>query len=344
MSEESKKSDVTVNQMIVHKIIKAQKGDVTVKLRESVLPINNNSVQFVESFSESYRLRRAKKIYGEFNPDMDNYPVAGHLRTYLHKRNLLDFSEKVTRRLEALISRIPMATGGYMFFMDYSYKEEPHFAILILTNKGGTSIDDETLDITSSLALDIDEINMAADIKVGQWQEDQYCHTYLSFTRGKKDVARYFLDCLGCENPPNGAKATSDFISAFESFTGKEGDGYIENQDELIERKHMIHALMKNTPHELSMDTLLGVAFPDEETRSKFKAHIERNGIQLPDLFDPDGRSYKRLVEFKYKGNGIELHVDNSRISELIGFTDDGFCTIKDPDIQQSLKEYTGNI
>jgi len=338
---------IEVSCVAVHKVQKEQqKKAEPVKYRNTLLPVENEdgntTFRFVEEFSKIYKNRRkTSRTFGEFEENLETYPVSRYLTQYLNtKVSFIEFSKLVADWFRVKITDIPMATGGYIFCIDYSDDGERCIAIVILTNKSGTSISDETLDLLSSLTLNVDEINMAVNVKIRKWENNG--NSYLSFIRGRKDITRYFLSFVGCKQTESNRTVTTMVIDSVLGFIESVySDNELRIQKENI--SNSLYSLMVDNPEILSIDTVACSLFPEEDLRTQFTDYLDSEDIEIPYDFVPDGRVYRRLIKLLYKTDLLDLKIDQSAFKDGLAVfePDTGFLVIRDAMIKE---EYDRNF
>jgi len=335
---------VVVNKIAVHKVRKLQQEKADpVKFRETLLPFENNedntTYKFVDEFSKIYKNRRkTSRTFGEFEEDeeINPNPIAKQIREYLNgELDYYELSKIIATSFRAEVTDIPMATGGYVFCIDYSDNDDNCLAIVILTNKSGTSINDETMDLLSSFTLNIDEINMAVNIKINKWFQQE--SSYLSFIRGKKDVAQYFRKFIGCKPTESGSVVTNLVIDNVLAFIERE---YPDNKEIKQEISGNLFIVMKQSTAGLSLQTVVNTVFPEEDIQDRFNDFLDEKEIEIPYDFIPDGRAYKRLVRLDYKTKNLDIRIDHSAFGPIAEFDKQtNFLIIKDPLIKQRFDE-----
>lgn len=338
--------DIFVNKIIVHKVSKKQREKASIKTRDAVLPVQNDpentTFKFVSGFSSIFRnSTRTSRVFGEFLSDEKNFPLVTYVQSYYNKqKEFVGFSKEVAERFRIVLDRVPMSTGGYIFCIDYTDYSEPSLAIVILTLKTGTSIDDETLELSSNVLLDIDEINMAVNIKLGKWENKE--KSYLSFVGGKKGITNYFLDFIGCQQTENSVKVTHFLIDSVleldEEIHGNDDD--YDNRKEEVS-KLLYTTLSSNKKNGVHIDSILKLIFDENECKQYYnKYSFDEN--KIPSSFIPDARAYNKLFRFQFKKKGLDLRIDHDLFKDVnyIAFTEEeGFLLIKDPEIKRAFDE-----
>lgn len=65
----------------------------------------------------------------------------------------------------------PMATGGYVFFIDYeNTSRKPLFSVVVLNNKSNYAIDKDTLELVDNISLDVDKLDIIRNQWVSRFQ------------------------------------------------------------------------------------------------------------------------------------------------------------------------------
>lgn len=326
MNNENQNFTIRIENIIVHKAEKEQFKETHLKLKDKPLTVDNNNendptVLFVKSFVESYLRRRAGKIYGVFNEDTVSYPFPTFLEKYISDFDILDLSTKMANRLKMMMDNAKASTGGFMFCMDYYYDDKRHFAVILLTTKGNTGINDQTLELESTFTLDIDEINMAVDIRLDEWFEskkEENPKSYLSFSGGKKKISDYFLNTIGCKDAPNASKATAALVQGIV--------GFLRTKNLSIERfnemKSLAYHAIKDKGNTVDVEELKCTLFEKQEDRDGFEKYLASSNIILPDILDYDARSLKGLTQYHMKRKGFDMRIDNDFIGTYLDFSD----------------------
>lgn len=316
---------IRIENIIVHKAEKEQFKETQLVLKDKPFKVDNDnegdpSVLFVRSFVESYLRRRAGKIYGIFNEDIDTYPFPKFLEKYISDHDIYDLSVKMVNRLKMMMDNAKASTGGFMFCMDYYYDDKRHFAVIILTTKGNTGINDRTLELESTFTLDIDEINMAVDIKLDDWvesKEEEKLKSYLSFSGGKKKISDYFLNTIGCKDAPNASKATSALVQGIVGFLRTKA----LTIEKFNEMKSLAYHAIKDKGNTVDVEELKCTLFEKLEDRDGFEQYLASNNIVLPDILDYDARSLKGLTQYHMKRKGFDMRIDNDFIGTYLDFS-----------------------
>lgn len=128
---------VIARNIIVHKVQKYQKEKAkTIQFRNTLLPVENDeedtTYKFIQEFSRIYKNhRKTSRTFGEFEDDENEFPVSRLIRDYISgDMDFLDLSKVIATQFKVKITDIPMATGGYLFCIDYDDSDERCFAIV----------------------------------------------------------------------------------------------------------------------------------------------------------------------------------------------------------------------
>ena len=340
MSEE-KTFDLKIKNAIVNRIDKEQHKKSTVKYKESTLKFNNDNKEdttnrFVNDFIKSFLKQRSGKSYGVFEKDTNQYPFQTELNDYLSKGDIVELSKSATGRLSSIMDSASASKGGYVFFLDYELDKKHHFAVIMLNTKNQTGIDDN-LELSPLFTLDIENVTMAADIRINDWKSKE--PSYISFKKGtnRNEVPMYFYRAIGCTDAPNSAAATKAFIEGVL--------GYYEYKklkpEEINSKKTSIfYALTKRK--EVSVNELLTILFPDEKERKDVETYWDTQKIDIPDIFDCDGRSLVNLTHFRVNRDGFEMKILGSYLSEYLVFTDDSeYPILKVKGLKEDIQKFS---
>ena len=214
---------ISVINAIVHKINKDAHKSAQPQYRNSCFKFDNNNendvtLSFVKAYVGVFIKTRSGKSYGVFEKDNTQFKFQDMLKTYLQDQDLVQFSKSTVGILANNMNNASASKGGYVFFLYYRLEDKKRFAVIMLDQKGETGINDETLELNSSMILDIADVTMAADISIEDWQNDSI--SYISFKKGAKrnEVPHYFYNAIGCTDAPNSAAATGDLVRGLIKF------------------------------------------------------------------------------------------------------------------------------
>ena len=340
MSEE-KTLDLKIKNAIVHRIDKEQHKKSSVKYKNSTLKFNNDNkedttIRFVNDFVRSFIKQRSGKSYGVFEEDTNQYPFQTELNDYLSKGDIVKLSKSATGRLSSIMDSASASKGGYVFFLDYDLDKKHHFAVIMLNTRNQTGID-EDLELSPLFTLDIENVTMVADIKINDWKSKE--PSYISFKKGsnRNEVPMYFYRAIGCKDAPNAAAATKAFVGGVLGYYEYKG---LTPEEINSKKTNIYYALTKRK--EVSVNELLMVLFPDEKERNEVETYWESNKIDIPDVFDCDGRSLVNLTHFRVNRDGFEMKILGSYISEYLIFTDDSeYPMLKVDGLKEDIKKFS---
>ncbi|MBW0298674.1 hypothetical protein B4P00_21105 [Shewanella xiamenensis] len=298
-----------ITECIVHKLIKKQhvKG-ADKELRETLLPVNKSVQRLVDHLYNLYS-GSTGKAFGCFEPDEDEYPVQRYIRHHAQevKYDFKTLSEKLMVRLANKAGEELLATGGYVLFAKISVGDVHYLLVAIVTETVGTAITDG-LDVIDSVHLDLSHLRVAGRIDLNAWQAGG--ERYISFLKGRSDIADYFKVFIGCNDILKPLVETQKLVTALDTFATEQQMG-VESRGEFLERAHQfIIQLPKNTP--LSLTALANHCWPDAP--SALTATLSREEFSLSDGFVPDRRAAKGLVNFEGKSQFWKLNFSRTAI------------------------------
>lgn len=191
--------------IVIHHLDKKSGGNPILVKAPAVLPITQLHIDFVDSLKDVY-YHKSNPVYGVFDEKVDSYPFQKYLSAYLdHKTSFYDFSVKAVEHFETIIKKNHMATGGYVLFCHYTTTED-YVMTVVLNNKSSYAIGNN-LDLTKDLILDLEKLDFANATNCSRWSNMD--DTYLSFTKGRKNISNYFREFIGCTDYTS-AKDTSE--------------------------------------------------------------------------------------------------------------------------------------
>lgn len=291
-----------ITECIVHKLLKEQHvRGATTDIRETLLPVNNSVQRLVDHLYGLYAGNTAKG-FGCFETNEDEYPAQRYIREHIVADNydFIDLSKKLMERLQIKSGAELLATGGYVLIAKISAGDNNYLLVAIVTETIGTAIT-EGLDVIDSVHLDLSHLRVAGRIDLNAWQAG--AERYISFLKGRGDIADYFKEFIGCNDVLKPLAETQKLVSAIETFA-KEQITDIEARGDFLERTHQyILSLGKNEP--ISLEALSNHAWPDNP--ENLRETLTREDFNLSDGFVPDRRAAKGLVNFEGKSQYWKL-------------------------------------
>ncbi|MBF0402261.1 MAG: nucleoid-associated protein [Magnetococcales bacterium] len=292
-----------IRHVIIHKIDKLQHSASTLRLNDVKLEPDIHVGKLVEQLLDIYQHGTGKSS-GTFQQDELNYPFAGVLRQFLDDdTQFVMFTHHSMRRLKQTIDSQNFATGGYVLFVDYEDLVERQMLVVMLNEKVSFAIDDG-LRVKEGLVLNLDQLHMAARIRVTRWLAGQE-KRYLSFVKGRGggDIAKYFREFLGCTDFSSSQEQTKALVQAVKDY-GKE-KGYTAEENRILRQKVYTYCEEQRTENrKIYLEDLSRrlnednpndfLRFANNETRqldSEFEPHREvLRGLKLVRLVTLDWR------------------------------------------------------
>ncbi|GAB3246275.1 nucleoid-associated protein [Chitinimonas naiadis] len=299
----------TISDLTVHKLIKDQHGPASIELRAGTMPITPSAQRLVDHLCTYYG-ERLGKGYGRFEEDEDNFPMPRFIRQHVMEQSI-DFptlTQLMMQHLQMRAEQEQLASGGYLLIARVHNGAADSLVVALITETIGSAIT-SNLDIVDNPHLDMSNLRVAGRIDLTAWQRG--AERYISFLKGRGDVAQYFKLFLGCNDVVIALKETqklvlglNQFASAQQLDTGK--------RDELMERAHgYLNALGEDsTP--LNLDTVAEQIWPDAPTT--LRSALADESLELSSGFVPDRRAIKPLVRFKANSLQWKLEFDRNSL------------------------------
>lgn len=297
---------------IVHKLIKeAHEKTADVDIRPSTLTVNPSVQRLVDEIHKLY-LSKLGKGYGRFESDEDNYPFPKYIKEHFseNKYDFHPFSEKLMRHLKERAKQEPLATGGYVLIAKVENDSTTYLLVAMVTEVIGSAITNN-LDVIDSTHLDMSQLRVAGRIDITAWQNGH--DRYISFIKGRSDIATYFKLFLGCNDVVVAAQESKKLVHALESFALAQQMSADERDNLLATAYHFLNDLSKNG-NPVSLDALANHIYP--QAPDKLKEKFADDSIELSDDFVPDRRAIKSLIKFSGKSNHWQIIFDRKGIRD----------------------------
>jgi len=280
--------------LVVHKLIKDPHGVATIELAETPINVTPSAQRLIDHLHKLYA-ERPGKGYGKFEDDENNFPMSRFVREHFidHATDFYALSQVMMQHLQFRAGQEQLATGGYVLISHVNNGVTDFLLVAIVTEVVGTAIT-EGLEIVDSVHLDMSNLRVAGRVNISAWQSD--AERYVSFLKGRGEVANYFKQFLGCNDVLVALHETQKLVRGLESFAT---DHHLEPaaRDQLFENAYNYLEELGRNSNPVSLDALANLLWPDSPDDLRTALAFEE--LQLSDGFVPDRRALKALVKFK---------------------------------------------
>lgn len=310
----------TLHRIVMHKIEKT--GAIgTANLRDTLLDVGTLDIKnFAKAVSFSYH-KRSSKEFGKFKSSpIPTYETL--IKTYTNEgetnEKFLSFSKDAANHLKDEMNKKPTSTGGYLIFADYTMHDRFIMAVL-LNNKSGYQVEEDSLAIKMIKELNTDQIAMAGFINMTIYQNEGDERRYLSFMKGLKNVSEYFVAFIGAdEDKATSRDMTRTFVGALRDYLkSKEYDA-----DEVSRLEQTVYNYCEDKRTNKEPVTIEAIsALINPEDTEEFFQFTQSKDYQLSTTIESiDKSQLDRLKMYKYSGDGMTLSFkrslyDNGKIS-----------------------------
>lgn len=299
-----------ISNIVVHKLVKEQHTrEASVELRGAPLRVSNTTQRLIDRIHKLYT-EKAGKGYGKFEENEDEYPAQKYVRRHVleQRTTFLELSVSLMEHLQARASRELLATGGYVLIARLTNDERDYLLVAIVTEVIGTAIT-EGLDVIDSIHLDMSQMRVAGRIDLTGWSED--AERYISFLKGRSDIAEYFKLFLGCNDLMVALEESRKLKEALEQFVGEQ-EITQEERDTALETAHDYLTALSKEGAEVSLDALANHVWPNDP--DALKLSLANEELELSDGFVPDRRAIKGLIKFEGRTTHWKLVFDRKAI------------------------------
>lgn len=296
--------------LIIHKLNKLAHGPASIELRESEIALTPLSERLVNELSELYTAKPGKG-YGKFEEDEDSFPVARLLREHVVDKSLgfCGFTQRMMQRLLECVQQETLACGGYVLFARLCESAGSDcLLVAIITEATGTAMT-QGLEIGESLYLDLANLRVAGRIDLAAWQSDS--GRYISFLKGRTEVAQYFKLFLGCNDVVAALKETQKLIKGIEQFAEAQ---HLEPEarNDLFEQAHRYLDDLGENDLPWTVDTVASALCPAEPEALRASLNDEQLGLTGGCI--PDRRAIRPLLRFKAAASNWKLEFNRNSL------------------------------
>lgn len=296
----------TITDLVVHRLAKPEGGPAVVELRASACALDAAAVRLVERLCAHYA-ERASKGFGRFEDDQAAFPLPLLVHAHVVARSL-DFhalSQQMMAQLQACIDD-EAETRGFVLIARIQEGGTDTLWVAVVGETVGSAVTG-TLDIVDCAHLDFSTLRAAARIDLSAWQRGD--ERYISFLKGRGEVAAWFKRFLGCSDMVIALKETKKLVLAINQFVDSERLD-APARDAVLERAHVYLEELGESGEALALDEIARQVCP--ERAEQLDAVLNTEALQLSSGFVPDRRAIRQLVRFSARGEQWKLEFDRS--------------------------------
>jgi nucleoid-associated protein len=223
----------------------------------------------------------------------------------------IDFATLSRQMMEQLRDRMdaePLASGGYVLIAHMRDSLADQILVALITEAVGTAIT-ESLEIVDSPYLDFSNLRVAGRIDLLAWQNG--AERYISFLKGRSDVAQYFKLFLGCNDIVIALKETQKLVKTLGHFA--EAQALTQTaRDELLQRAHGYLDELGESSEPVNLASAAEKIWPDAP--SHLSDALNDESLGLANGFVPDRRAIRPLVRFKANAPQWKLEFDRASL------------------------------
>lgn len=297
--------------LIIHKLEKEPHGPARIELRHEEMAITPLTQKLIEQLYDLYTAKPSKG-YGKFEEDEDSFPLPRLLRQYLAGEGL-DFTTLSREMMQHLLQRVEeesLACGGYVVFarMRQSAASDS-LLVAIISEAQGTALT-SGLEMVTSPYLDLANLRVAGRVDLAAWQSDS--GRYISFLKGRTEVAQYFKLFLGCNDVVAALKETQKLIKGIEQFAETQ-QLEPEARNQLFEEAHRYLDDLGENNLPWSVDTVVKQLCPDAP--EVLRETLTQTDLDLAESCVPDRRAIRPLLRFKASSPSWKLEFNRRSLS-----------------------------
>lgn len=297
----------TITDLVVHRLIKDAQAPAAIELRAAGCPLDDAAVRLVERLCTHYA-DRSSKGFGRFEEDEENFPMSRLLREHVVERStdFITLSRHMMEQLQLCAHDEELDASAFVVIARISEGGTDCLWVALVGESIGSAISG-ALDIVDCSYLDFSSLRAAGRIDLAGWQRGD--ERYISFLKGRGDVAAWFKRFLGCSDIVIALKETKKLVLALNQFVETER---LEApaRDALLERAHGYLDELGETGEPVALDEIARQVWPEQPER--LDTALNSEAIKLSSGFVPDRRAIRPLVRFRASGEQWKLEFDRS--------------------------------
>lgn len=296
--------------LIIHKLNKEPHGVASVTLRAEEIAAAPQARRLLEELGELYAAK-AGKGYGTFEEDESAFPLPCWLRQHVQEGSLgfVELTRKMMAQLQARIEEEPQAAGGHVVFARICNSAAADVLLVaIIAEAHGMALNAD-LEVVERSYLDLANLRVAGKIDLAAWQSNS--GRYISFLKGRGDVAQYFKRFLCCNDVVAALKETQKLIKGIEQFAQTQ-ELAPEARNQLFEEAHRYLDDLGENDLPWSVDTVVKQLCPDQP--EALRATLTDEELGLSDGCIPDRRAIRPLLRFKASAPNWKLEFNRNSL------------------------------
>jgi nucleoid-associated protein YejK len=315
-------ANLNIKNIVIHQVLKdAGKKKARSNPGAGVLQATEKERIFLGKLHKSYH-SKSNPIYGIFAGEDTRFK--DYLENYVKDSNVdfYNFSLQALDLYKRILDTITTASGGFMILCEYhnTTTSSDLLLVLMINNKEGYMVNEKSLTLEDIKNLDLNKVDLACLIDLTEWQLIETGKateriTYLSFTKGKKNVSNYFLNFIDCDNKNTHSESTNRLLVALEAFAQEKNIP----SNEKIKRKEQIHdycTQCSKQGKEVSLSSISALIYPEDV--DLFTTFASSDAYRVSSIISVDNSKMRSLKYIRYKSDELTLEFDSDLIANKI--------------------------
>lgn len=326
---------------VIHSLEKEAQSNVA-SIRHAPSPLDVTVPQVVSLAEQLSRLvgRDGSTVFwGQFGTNNREGQFPGAVENLTASIDLATFmtaSEVAMAELVIAARNERLSTGGFVCFMVYEAGGVQFLLVAMVKERGALTLSPDMVP-TEIRELDLSKLHQAARINLVRYDEflrrgsddvgtlaDEGERTYLCFVNKglRNEVAKYFIEALGCEKGVSSTRATRSAVDAVKKFVSSKPE--IKVHARKVRRAVIDHMAALPEGATMTVDTLVSVVrvtLGDEnnEHLEELSAYLNGEDAQVPDSFVVSAQYIKSVTRITAQADGWRLSFEDTEISEKEG-------------------------
>lgn len=333
-----------IKKLIAHQVIKsAHNTETRIKTREELLPSTELSESLFGLLSQSFRSHNptAGKFedIGQTKPPFQQLLLDCYQKEEPGNEGFTQFTKTSMDLFKGVIEKQPLATGGYLVFVEYEASGKNFLLIALLGSEAQPSFNDD-LELVETVTLDFKDLRHAARIRTSEVSSnDDGVVQFISKKSG--NVSGYFVEFIGCEKIQNSNAQGIILHGALKSWCA--------DHNCTPEQKSGImgatYGYWKECVQNKAQMTLSGLAnriYPDDS--KSFLDYLSDEDRNLAGTIDPPApHIMKNLIRFSFDRGGIKIEYNrdiwNDKVTVDLATNSVRITGISDKHLKEFLEE-----
>ncbi len=270
--------------------------------RQEPFALNGKIEEVLRELKHTY-IKKSGKAYGRFSSDLAARPFSQWLSEY--RREKLSFASLTQTALQHLkleIEKTECPLHAQLFFAQEILEGDQYLYVFVVFNAAGVYLDGN-LEISDSVALDTQGINLAARIHLNGWEAGGSTN-YLSLLRwrGEKELSDAFANFLGFCDKVDAKAQTQELLEIVDQFARE-----LDAESASFTRHTLVDYCLEQAKQDKPVVIQELAAHVHHERPAAFTDFVKSQQVKFDDEFIADTSALRQYVRLSGRNELLSM-------------------------------------